>query len=266
VYGAADFFGGLASRRTTTPAVVVWSQAAGALVLALAWFAVPGVFNAADVAWGALGGILGSVAIVLLYRGLAIGSMGVVSPLTAILAALLPVLYGALRRVPIALPAAIGIGLSLLAVAAISSAPPESREKVRLGIPEAISAGVLFGVFFIVLAQTHAAAGLYPLVGARAASMALFLLGSRIVGFPLRPARAATGIIIAAGACDMLANILYVLAVHRGAIAIVAVLTSLYPASTVALAAIFLHERLRPLQWAGVGLALAGVALISAGR
>ena len=266
VYGAGDFFGGLASRRTSTAAVVVWSQAAGFLVLAIAVPLLPGRPQPADFAWGALAGIVGAGAIGLLYRGLAIGAMGVVSPVTAVLAALLPVAYGVARHVRPSDTSSIGIGISIAAVVAISSAPPASRAQARRGLREAIAAGVLFGAFFIVLAQTRADAGLFPLLAARSASLITFIAAGAAMRLALRPARPAIGIIVAGGVCDMLANVFYLIAVHGGPIAIVAVLTSLYPASTVALAAIFLHERLRLLQWTGVALALTGVAFISAGR
>jgi drug/metabolite transporter (DMT)-like permease len=266
VYGAGDFLGGLASRRTSTLAVVVWSQAAGFLVLIVALPLVPGTPHPADFAWGGLCGVIGAAAVGLLYRGLAIGAMGVVSPITAVLAALLPVAYGALHRVPVSRAASAGNGLSIVAVVAISGVPPASREQARRGIAQALGAGVMFGLFFIVLAQTRADAGLYPLLGARSASFVVFVLAATGLRLSYRPARGAIRIIVAGGVCDMLANVLYVVAAHAGSLAIVAVLTSLYPASTVGLAAIFLRERLRALQWAGVALALAGVALIGAGR
>jgi drug/metabolite transporter (DMT)-like permease len=266
VYGAADFLGGLASRRTSTLAVVVWSQAAGFLVLAVALPLSPGAPQPADLGWGALCGVIGAGAVGLLYRGLAIGAMGVVSPITAVLAAVLPVAYGALRHTLPSLAASIGIALSLVAVIAISAVPPASRQPARRGIGEALGAGVLFGVFFIVLAQTRTGAGLYPLLGARTASLVTFVLAGTLLRVSYRPARSAIGIIVLGGVCDMLANVLFLIAAHGGLLAIVAVLTSLYPASTVALAAVFLHERLRAVQWAGVGLALTGVAFISAGK
>jgi drug/metabolite transporter (DMT)-like permease len=244
----------------------VWSQAAGFLVLLVTLPLVPGSPHAADFAWGGLCGVVGAVAVGLLYRGLAIGTMGVVSPITAVLAALLPVVYGALHHARISLAAEIGIGLSLVAVVAISAVPPASGTQARRGITEAFAAGIMFGVFFIVLAQTRADAGLYPLLGARSASFVVFVLAATVLRLSYRPARSAIAIIVAGGVCDMLANVLYVVAAHGGSLAIVAVLTSLYPASTVALAAIFLRERLRAVQWAGVAFALAGVSLISAGR
>jgi hypothetical protein len=245
---------------------VVWSQAAGFIVLAAALPLVPGTPHPSDFAWGALCGVVGAAAVGMLYRGLAIGAMGVVSPITAVLAAALPVAYGALHNARPALAASIGIAISLVAVVALSGGPPAPARQARSCITEALGAGLLFGVFFIVLAQTRADAGLFPLVGARTASFATFALAGSVLRTSYRPAAGAIGIIVAGGVCDMLANVLYVIAAHGGLLAIVAVLTSLYPASTVALAAIFLHERLRALQWAGVALALTGVALISAAK
>ena len=267
VYGAGDFLGGLASRRSSTFSVVVWSQAAGFLVLAAALPFLPGSPHPADFGWGALCGIAGAAAVGLLYRGLAIGTMGVISPITALLAALIPVVYGVAVRgqTPSALAAA-GIAVALVAVIAISAGPVESAARARLGLAEAFGAGALFGVFFVLLAQTRADAGLWPLVGARTASFAAFGAIGLIARIPIVPARPALRYIVAGGICDMLANVLYVIAAHGGALAIVAVLTALYPASTVALAAVFLHERLQPVQWAGVALALAGIACITAGR
>lgn len=266
MYGAADFLGGLASRRTTTLAVVAWSQAAGFLVLAVALPFVPGRAQPEDLAWGALCGIVGAAAVGLLYRGLAIGTMGVISPITAVLSALLPVGFGLARgQVPTA-TAWIGIGCALVAVVAIAAGPAESTAHARRGLPEALGAGVLFGTFFIVLAQTRAEAGLWPLVGARSASFVVFALAGTLLRVSIRPARDAIVIIIAGGACDMLANVLYTIASHEGMLAIVVVLTALYPASTVALAAVILREHLRAVQWAGVALALVAVGCLTAGK
>jgi drug/metabolite transporter (DMT)-like permease len=245
----------------------VWSQSAGFLLLIGALPFVAGTPRATDFGWGALCGLAGAGAVALLYRGLAIGAMGVVSPITAVLAALLPVAYGVVvRDARPSLLASIGIALALVAVVAISAAPPASRAQARRGLPEAAGAGACFGIFFIFLAQAQDDAGLYPLLGARVASFIVLVLAGLVLRVSLRPARAALGIIVGGGLCDMLANILYVIAVHRGSLAIVAVLTALYPASTVVLAAVVLHERLRALQWMGVALALAGVAAISAGK
>jgi drug/metabolite transporter (DMT)-like permease len=277
-YGAADFLGGLAARRCSTFAVVVWSQAAGLVVLLAALPFVPGVPRAADVAWGFACGVAGAFAVGLLYRGLAIGVMGVVSPITAVLAAALPVAFGIARGERPALLALAGIGCALIAVVLVSAVTPKSADddaplarakpphRFPPGIPEALGAGAAFGFLFIALAQTHADAGVYPLFGMRVVSLSILLVAAALLRKPLRVARPGLRTIVGAGVLDMGANVMFVLAVHTGALSIVAVLTSLYPAGTVALAAVMLRERLAIVQWAGVAIALAGVLCISLAR
>jgi drug/metabolite transporter (DMT)-like permease len=276
-YGAADFYGGLASRRSSTLAVVVWSQATGLLVLVPALALVPGVARPGDLVWGLACGVSGAFAIALLYRGLAVGTMGVVSPITAVLATAIPVAFGVVRGERPAPSAVIGIVCALVAVVLVSAVPRHSDVPAPLaraprnrrwppGIPEALGSGAAFGFFFIALAQTRADAGLYPLVGTRLTSLAI-LGGFALAAWrPLRIARPGLPTVIVAGGLDMGANILYVLASHAGPLSIAAVITSLYPASTVALAALLLRERLGRIQWLGVGVALAGVLCIAASR
>src|ERR1700733_3867803 len=246
-YGAADFCGGLASRRVASLAVVVWSQAAGLAVLLPALLVVPGVPRASDLAWGLACGLAGAFAIALLYRGLAIGTMGVVSPVTAVLASASP-----------APPSPAGADAPLARAPRARRLPP--------GIPEALGAGAAFGFFFIALAQTHADAGLYPLLPTPLASIAILGTGALLLRRPLRVGRAGLPTIVAAGLLDMGANVFYVLAAHAGALSVAAVITSLYPAGTVALAAAVLHERLVRVQWIGVTVALTGVLCISLAR
>ncbi len=279
-YGAGDFCGGLASRRRSTLAVVVWSQAAGLVVLAAVMPFVPGVPRAVDIGWGTLCGIAGAMAIGLFYRALAVGVMGVVSPLTAVLAAAVPVGWAFARGERPAPLAVLGIGCALAAVVLVSAAParrsgsddaaPLARaprfHRLPPGIPEALAAGVAFGFFFIALAQTHADAGLYPLLGVRLTSLAVLAGGGLLLRRPLQVARPGFAAIGLTGVLDMTANVLYVIAVHAGALSIVAVLTSLYPAATIALAALVLHERLAPIQWLGVAVAFSGVLCISLAR
>jgi drug/metabolite transporter (DMT)-like permease len=278
VYGASDFYGGLASRRTATLGVVVVSQGVGFVLL----LAFAPLFGGAPVVsdwfWGAMCGIATGAALVLLYRGLAIGTMGVVSPITAVLAAAVPIAYGViLRGERPATTAIAGIVLALAAVVCVSASPasetqsgdaPARTALLPPGVIEAIGAGVFFGTIFITLAQTHAAAGMYPLLVARITTFGLFALGGALAGkiADVRVPRSALALVALCGALDVSANVFYVIAVHSGLISLVAVISSLYPASTVALAAIVLRERLVRIQWAGVAMALAGVAAISVSR
>jgi len=268
VYGASDFLGGLASRRTSTLSVVVWSQGLGLLLLCAVVPFFGGRATASDVEWGALCGVAGAAAIALLYRGLAIGSMGIVSPVSAVLGAAIPLIYGVAVREDRPAPLAYaGIAAALAAVVFVSAAP-HARHPRRLppGLLEAIGAGAAFGVYFIALAQTRTDAGMVPLLAARVTSVLLLVAAGVALGgvAGVRIAKPALVPVLLCGVLDMTANVLYVVAAHTGLLAIVAVLTSLYPAATVALAAIVLRERLGRIQWIGVALALGGAAAIAA--
>ncbi len=269
VYGTSDFLGGLAGRRTATFGVLIWAQFIGMLTLASVLPVLGGHVLSGDLWWGALSGVAGVAAIGMLYRGLAIGTMGIVSPTSAVLGASIPLIYGiALRgERPTALACA-GIVGALTAVVCVSSGPRASRSRgLPPGIVEGLLAGVGFGTYFILLAQTHTAAGLIPLLVARAASVILLVAAGLAFGGPrnFRVARSAVVLVLGCGLLDVTANVLYVIAVHTGPLALVAVLSSLYPAATVALAAVVLRERLRPAQWIGVALALGSAAAIAGG-
>jgi drug/metabolite transporter (DMT)-like permease len=267
VYGSADFLGGLSSRRTSTISVVIWSQGLGLLLLGAVLPFFGGHAVAGDVGWGALCGVAGAAAIALLYRGLAIGTMGIVSPISAVLGASIPLIYGiALHGERPAWLAYAGIAAALAAVGCVGVAPGTQRVRgLPPGLPEALGAGVAFGAFFIALAQTRADAGMIPLLAARVTSLLILAAGGLAFGGPanLRIARPAFAPVLLCGTLDMSANILYVVAAHTGLLSLVAVLTSLYPAATVALAALVLRERLGRLQWIGVALALGGAAVIA---
>ena len=268
VYGASDFLGGLASRRTTTISVVIWSQAVGIALLAGVLPIFGGHAVLGDVLWGAVCGIAGGIAIACLYRGLAVGTMGIVSPVSAVLGASIPVLYGLLvRGEHPSLYASAGIIAALAAVVLVSAGSGTRTQRTRLlppGIAEALLAGIGFGAYFIALAQTRADAGMVPLFAARATSVVMLAAGGMMFGGAanVRLAQPALVLVVLCGALDVSANVLYVLAAHHGLLAIVAVLTSLYPAATVALAAGVLRERLTRVQWIGVALALGGAAAI----
>lgn len=264
VYGAADFFGGLASRKTPAVAVVVLSQLVGLAFLIVAAFFVPGHFYAGDVAWGVAAGIGGAVGIGALYAALAIGRMGVVSPVTAVVGASVPVVVGfALGDRP-PLHAAIGLALAFVAVALVA-ANAESWHFTfdEPGIGLALVSGLAIGALYVFLSRGHHDAGLTLLGTTRVTSIVLLGAYALLRRVPLVPARGAFATIAFAGGLDMLANVFYVLASHAGLLEIVAVLTSLYPASTVILARFVLDERLARSQWAGVAFATAGVVLLA---
>lgn len=274
-YGASDFIAGLASRRSTVFSVVVISQLTGlVLLLALLTLLPPSHVRHDDITWSLLSGIAGALGISLLYRGLAIGRMSLVSPITAVIAALIPFITGLLlheRPSPLAIA---GVGIALLAVVLVSSSTETPGQRspsavrnwlIQPGLLEAVLSGIGIGLFYVFLAHTNAQAGMWPLVGARLASACTITVVAVIARQSVLPSRGGWGPIAIAGVLDMSANACYLLATRHGLLAIVAVLASLYPASTVLLARMVLHERLNALQGIGVVCALAAIAFIAAG-
>jgi drug/metabolite transporter (DMT)-like permease len=263
VYGTADFFGGLATRRSRVLAVVALSQLAGlALILALLPV-LPGLLSGGALAWGLGAGLSGAVGLVLFYRALATGAMSVVAPTTAVTSAALPVVFGlALGERP-ALLALVGVVLALGSVLLVSQDPRAGKGGSKSSAATALAAGAGFGGFFILLAMAPDEAGLWPLVGARLSSVSLVVLLALATRRALRPSAGSLPVIAAAGLLDMAANVLYLLAKQQGLLSLVAVLVSLYPASTLLLARQVLGERLHPIQVAGVACALGAVALIA---
>lgn len=272
-FGISDFSGGLAARRVPATLVVLVSNALS-LVLGLLVVAVlPGsVYHPADMVWGAAAGVVGVIGVVLLYRGLAIGPMAVVAPLTAVLSAIVPVVVGTARGERPGVVAIAGVILAIPAIGLISRerraradavAPPQRRPGLsRTALASALCAGLSFGGFYVLLAQTGSDGGAWPLVGQRAASVLILLLVSAaaVVRGTLHPPSGRTVMLaLVAGATDFAANLAYVLATHRGLLALVAVISSLYPATTVLLARAVLGEGLARQQ--AVGLALAGAAV-----
>lgn len=276
VYGAADFLGGFATRRSPTLAVAATSQVAGLVLLLTVLPLLPGEPIPADIRWGAMAGFMGGGGLALFYRALARGTMSVVAPVTATTSAAVPFLAGIiLGERPSAL-ALVGIGVALVAIGLISGAAapfpvprPASwwqrwRPRSLHGLAGAVGAGLAFGLFFVLIERVDPASGLWPLIGARGGSLLLFVLAAALTRRSLRPRTADLRVIGAAGSLDMAANVLFLLAVQRGLLSIVAVLTALYPATTVVLAHLVLHERLARPQQVGLGLAACAVALIVA--
>ena len=267
-YGAADFLGGLATKRGSTVfAAVVCSQATGLLLVLLALPLLPPASpTGADLAWGAASGLAGGIGLALLYRGLAIGVMSVVAPVTAVCAVIIPVAVGfALGERPTGAATA-GVVLAVVAIVLISqSGEGEGGKRVTTGVTTAIASGIAIGIFLVCLERTGKSAGLWPLVPARVASVGLFAIGGLVARQKLLPRRESWPIVAGGGALDMVANVLYLVAVRQGPLSIVATLTSLYPASTILLARIVLRERLRIIQQAGVACAVLAIVLIVSG-
>jgi drug/metabolite transporter (DMT)-like permease len=266
VYGAADFLGGLASRKESVLGVVALSQITGllCLVLLLPWLG--GTVDMADLAWGAASGLMGGTGLVVFFRALAHGVMSVLAPVTAVTAAAVPVLVGLLGGDRIGLTAALGIGVALVAVVLVSAEGGLAglRAARPASLTPALIAGAAFGFFFVLLDRTSQDAGLTPLVAARVASLSLVVVLSLSTGQRLRVGRASLPLVMTSGVGDMSANALFLLATQQdGQLAITGVLASLYPVSTVVLAQVLLRERLAGAQVAGLASAVVAIVLIT---
>jgi drug/metabolite transporter (DMT)-like permease len=269
-YGAADFTGGISTRRATPLVVVLLSQLAGlALLLLLTPLVGLRMFSATAVVWGVAAGMVGGAGVILLYRGLATGRMSVVAPVTALEAAAVPVVFGLMtgeRPSPVAL---FGIALGFGAVGLVSWSsdhPGGHRQGLRQqGLLDALGAGLGFGVFFILLSRASHGNALWVLLGVKIGSVALSGAGLLILRQSLRVSWSTSRLIAIAGTFDMGANLLYLLATRSGLLSLVAVLTSMYPATTVLLARFVLKEKLERVQLFGLAVAMVAILMIAHG-
>lgn len=269
VWGTADFCGGKATRGGPVLAVTLLSQLAGLPVIA-AVLLLDGVPpDAGGMAWGAAAGLFGTLGLILLYRGLASGAMAVVAPVTAVTAAVVPFAAGlALDRRPAATAIA-GVACAVVAIALISVTRSNgtSGGSTAVGprlVGAALTAGAMFGLFFTLLERGGATAGLWPLAGARLASLAL--CGALVwrAGTALRMGGRTLGWTALAGVLDMAANAAYLVATHGGLLSVVAPIAALYPASTVLLSVAVDGERVYRMQLGGLCLAAAALVLVAA--
>ena len=267
MYGAADFCGGLGTRKSPLVSVLAVSQLVGLVVaLAVSAFLARTPPTAADLAWGAISGVCGTAGLAALYTALATTLVAVASPVAAVIGAVVPVILGVAVGERPGSMAWVGIGLAVPAHILLSAGPSENGKTsalVRRAALLGTAAGIGFGLFFFAISRTSHGSGLWPLVSARASTISIVVLFALFSGRSLRPARTGRAIILLSGVLDMGANIAFLLATRAGMLSTVAVVASLYPGPTVLLAWLVLRERLTSTRVLGLVLALAGVALIS---
>ena len=279
VYGSADFLGGLAAKRISAIVVTAVAATSGLIVLLLVLPFIAGQWSASAVFWGALSGVTGALAITLLYASLAIGPMSILSPLTAVVSAIVPMTAGLLGGERFLLIGYWALGLALIAVVLVGFVPERGAVRPRpVGIIMAIGSGTLIGTFIILIDQTPADSGIVPLVMNRFVSGGIMFA---VVGLGAlrslrrrradRPAARAdptnlkTGVrlAVACGVIDVTANLLLLLGLRLGDLSVVSVLTAMYPAGTILLAAVVLRERIAPVQWLGLALALTAAGMLA---
>jgi drug/metabolite transporter (DMT)-like permease len=261
ILGAADFSGGMAVKRTNPYGAVIAAHTLS-LILLLAWGIITGesMPPLRDWLWGGAAAI-GGIGLVLFYSALASGQMSIAAPVSALVAAAMPVLVGAFSEGLPGWGVLIGFGLALAAVWLISGGVGLKLQPEKLRLP--ILAGLCFGAFFIFLHQGSSLSILWPLVAARIASITSLLIFSIVTRQPWIPTRDSWIPIIMSSLLDSAGNTFYALSARMGRMDVAAVLGSLYPGSTVLLAWFILKERVSPLQMIGILVALVAIVLIT---
>lgn len=265
-YGAADFLGGVAARGAHVLRVVVIAAPASFLVELLLWPLVGASFPPGAVTWGAASGVASAAAFALLYRTLAIGPMSVLSPVTALVSAALPVAVGLVDGETLSTLAVAGMALAFAAIVVVSGGTDaRSVRPSRPALVLAFGAGAAIALQLVCLDRAPSDSGIAPLLVGRGVSAVVILGAAFAVRSRLGHARPSLSASATAGALDALANFAFLLAVREGDLAVVAVIAALYPAATVLLARAFLAERIGPAQLAGLGLAAVAVSLLAVG-
>ena len=264
-WGFADFGGGVSARRVRLPWVTLLSQLAGLTLAGTLWLVTrPSTPGWHELAWGAFGGATGALGLASFYRALAIGTMGIVGPITST-SAIVPVAYGLARGEHPSLLQGVGVALALVGVVGASVERIEQRRQLGAGVGLALVAAFGFGASIIGLNRASQAGIVWGTLSLRLTAVPILIAAALLIRPSARGVRAALPILLATGIFDAGANLLYGAASTRGLISVVSVLASLYPVVLVVLARVVLAERIARPQLAGVAAALAGVALISAG-
>ncbi|MEU5851791.1 DMT family transporter [Saccharopolyspora shandongensis] len=263
-YGCADFLGGLGARKAHVLRTVMIAAPASLAVELLLWPLLGASFSTATVAWGAASGVASAAAFALLYRTLAIGPMNVLSPVTALVSAALPVGVGLLQGEHLAAAGVVGLPLALVAVVLVSAGHGAgSARPSRTALLLAFGAGAAIALQLIFLHQAPSDGGVAPLIVGRAVSSAVVLAAAGLMRRRLGSERPAYAMPAAAGALDSVANLLFLLAARSGDLAVVAVIVALYPAGTILLARGVIAERIHRGQLVGLGTAAVAVSLLA---
>ena len=262
-YGLADFTGGFVTKRIAVWTVTAWSMLIGVVLLVVGLFVVPAEHvAAADVGWGAVAGVAGLGGLMLLYSTLAAGTMSIVAPITGATSAVVPVLYDFAEGSTLTSRQWVGVALGIGAVLLVGVQRGAQAASPRI-IGQALVAGTLFGLFFIALSQASSESGLWPLVGARAASIPIAFLMA-FAARAIRPPKGRDfGLLAVIGGLDMAANMAIALALQNGQLGVNVVLSSLYPVVTAVAAIIILRERPTPVQTVGVLFAAGAIVALA---
>jgi len=264
-WGAADFGGGIASKKSSPYAVVFWGDLVGMTAVAvLAAARGDPLPSLRSVEFAVLSSFCGAIGIIMLYRALADGKMSVAAPVSALMAAVIPVVVG---FVAVGLPKWLtmaGVGLALVSIWLVARTEREGRVRIHWAdVRLPLFAGVLFGLFFIFMHEAAGESALWPAALLRIASAILLAGIAFFKKESLAVVRGHWWLIAFIGIFDVAGNVLYILAAQTGRMDIAAVLGSLYPGATVALAWMILKEKISGSQWLGIIAALMAIVMIS---
>lgn len=262
VWGSGDFSGGLATRRISQYQVLVLSGLSGLLALVVLMLATkepwPGT---RDLVWAGAAGLSGAIGLAALYRGISLGNVAFIAPTASVLGAIAPVIFELLRRNPPSANQWIGFALALTGIWLVTQTTGHDQHVRRESIYLAVLAGICFGFFFIFLDQVQSTATFSPLVFARSVTVicGLIIVAARRERLPA-PHRHLLALV--AGLCDAAGNTFYFLAIRTTRLDVATMISSFYPATTVILASILLHEKISRPQLVGVMCCLAAMMLI----
>lgn len=269
MWGTADFFGGFVTKKIPANKVLVLSYPVGLLFLLIYAFLLPGELNINALVIGSIAGIVGILAMGSLYLALAIGPMGVMSPVTAASSTFIPIVVGIFVGEQLGWIAWLGIAVAIMAVVLVSMETSPTGGKLVVsgrGLILAISSGLLIGTFLSIVGLASPSNGMWPLVFARLVSAFLVLfyfIYWKTEKFSKGYNSRLLALVLISGALDATANAVFVLATFDGYLSITAVIASLYPAATVILATTFLKEKLSSIQFVGIGLAFFSAGILS---
>ena len=290
VFGSGDFLGGMASKRMGAFLATGVAGLIGLLVLFGFSYLIPGEISSGVVLWGLLSGLCGSLAILLLYAALAIGPMSILSPLGALVSAVFPVMWAIfISHETLQWFGYLALGIGSIAIVLVAFTPEKNAIKPRArGIVFAVISGIFIGLFLIVLDQAPSNAGMYPLIFNRFVNISIMFSavgGMALIrwahkrGYLGRDGKPRAdlvvgdkgaldyknGILLAlgCGVLDSTGNALLLLGIQTGNLSVMSVLTAMYPAGTIILAAMVLREKITKLQLVGMVLALAAAGLLA---
>jgi drug/metabolite transporter (DMT)-like permease len=299
-YGSADFLGGIASKRISPIRVTAIGAASGLVILFAATPLLGGRWSWEAVLYGGISGITGAVAITLLYACLAIGPMSILSPLTALVSAFVPLMAGVFRGERLPVLGYVAIGIALVAVVLVGFVKEEGAVRPSLkALLMAIGSGAMIGAFLILIDLTPDDSGLVPLIANRAVNGVIMFAAVGVIALvairrsrsasPSDPSRRSSSasrsetrietpapigmlsrgwragfwLAVVCGMIDASANALLLLGLRIGELTVMSVLTALYPAGTIILAAVVLRERIAPVQVVGLVLALVAAGMLA---